>query len=181
MDSMKWEIIKSCYPLLSKWLKVRMDHVRMPSGHEMEDFYVIESSDWVNVIAITDDNHFVLEKQYRHGIQKVCYETPAGCVDAGEDPMVAAKRELFEETGFGSGSWEYFSYTAPNASGMNNYAHTFIARGVSKIAQPYTEASEDIEVVIVSKKELLALLESHCIIEADLVAALYQYLYEYER
>lgn len=56
----------------------------MPSGLEIPDFYVEELPDWVNVIAITKDGLFVIEEQYRHGIQKVCFELPAGELEPGE-------------------------------------------------------------------------------------------------
>lgn len=58
----------------------------------------------MNVIAITDESRFVLEKQYRHGLGKTCYEIPAGVIEEGESPLEAAKRELQEETGYSEGT-----------------------------------------------------------------------------
>ena len=58
------------------YLTVRKDCVKMPSGEVNDEFYVLEYPDWINVIAITDDGQFVLEKQYRHGLGKTCYEIP---------------------------------------------------------------------------------------------------------
>lgn len=60
---MKWEVLKRQYLLKTKWLTVRQDHVRMPSGAEMNDYYVLEYPDWINVIAITEDGKFVIERQ----------------------------------------------------------------------------------------------------------------------
>lgn len=57
---MKWEILSSDYLLKSKWLTVRKDYVRMPSGIEMDDYYVLEYPDWINVIAITEDGENLL-------------------------------------------------------------------------------------------------------------------------
>ena len=59
---MNWKTLKSSYAFICPWLRVRKDHVRLPSGVEMEDFYVVESNDWVNVIAITEDGEGNLEK-----------------------------------------------------------------------------------------------------------------------
>ena len=47
--------------------------MRMPSGMEMDDYYVLEYPDWINVIAITDDGKFIIEEQYRHGTQSIDY------------------------------------------------------------------------------------------------------------
>ena len=94
----KWIILSSDYPLKSKWLNVRKDHIRMPKGVELDDFYILEYPDWINVIAITEDGKFVLERQYRHGTQTVEYEICAGVIEKGEEPLAAAQRELFEET-----------------------------------------------------------------------------------
>ena len=174
---MKWQTLKSSYPFKSKWLTVRKDHVRMPLGHEMDDFYVVESPDWVNVIAITKDGQIVLERQYRHGLQQICIEIPAGSVEPSESALDAGKRELLDETGYSGGEWIPFGNYAPNASGMNNLSHTFIANGVEKIGKPCLEISEDIEVFLASKEELKELLESEQIIEADLMAPLWRYLY----
>ena len=77
---MNWKTLKSSYAFLCPWLRVRKDHVQLPSGVEMDDFYVVESNDWVNVIAITENGLFLIEEQYRHGVGQVCFELPAGNV-----------------------------------------------------------------------------------------------------
>lgn len=76
----------------------------LPNGVVVPDFYVTESSDWVNVIAITTVGMFIIEEQYRPGIQNVCFELCAGMVDESETPIAVAKRELLEETGFSGGN-----------------------------------------------------------------------------
>ena len=83
---MKWEVLNKTYLLKEKWLTVRRDHVRMPSGVEMDDYYVLEYPTWINVLAITKDGRFVLEKQYRHGTQSIDYELCAGTCEPDEEP-----------------------------------------------------------------------------------------------
>lgn len=173
---MNWKTIKSSYAFICPWLRVRKDYVRLPSGVEVDDFYVVESNDWVNVIAITEDGRYIIEEQYRHGIGRICFELPAGNVSKGENPLDAAKRELKEETGFAGGTWIHFCTSAPNASGMNNYCHTFLAKGVRKVTEPQLESSEDIRVHLKSQSEIEELLITDSIIEAVMQAPLWRYV-----
>lgn len=128
----RWNILNSTYAFVCPWLKVRKDNVKLPSGLEIEDFYIVEANDWVNVIAITEEGKFLIEEQYLPGCQKICFELPAGNVEVGETPLYAAQRELLEETGYTGGVWMPFGIYIPNTSGMNNLCHTFIARGGAK-------------------------------------------------
>lgn len=175
---MIWKTLKSSYAFLCPWLKVRQDYVQLPSGVEMDDFYVIEANDWVNVIAITDDNHFIIEEQYRHGLGRVCIELPAGNVSEGEDPLDAAKRELLEETGYAEGKWSHFCTTAPNTSGMNTLCYTYIAKDVKKISEPHLESTEDIKVQLLTMDEILQLLKTDSIIEGVMQAPLWRFIYD---
>lgn len=176
---MNWKTLKSSYVFLCPWLRVRKDHVQLPSSFEIDDFYVIESNDWVNVIAITEFGHFIIEEQYRHGIGCVCYELPAGNVSKGESPLEAAQRELQEETGYAGGEWTSYYISAPNASGMSNYCHTFLAKGVRKQTDTNLEKSEDIRVHLLNREELKRLLITGSIIEGVMQAPLWRYLLEY--
>ena len=61
--SKKWKMLGSKFLMKTKWLTVRQDHVMMPTGVEIEDYYVLEYPNWINVIAITEEGKFVLERQ----------------------------------------------------------------------------------------------------------------------
>lgn len=171
-----WELIESEYAFRCPWLKVRKDKVRVSKGIVIEDYYVVEASDWVNVIAITEDGRIIMEKQYRQGIRKICYELPAGMVEQDEEPLEAAKRELVEETGYSGGEWHLFGKYAPNASGMNNVCNTFIACGVKPQEQPRRDITEDICVSLMTEDEVRNLLEKNEIIEAVMAAPLWRFI-----
>lgn len=176
----KWIILSSDYPLKSKWLNVRKDKVRMPKGVELDDFYILEYPDWINVIAITEDGKFVLERQYRHGTQTVEYEICAGVIEKGEEPLEAAQRELFEETGYGGGEWNLYCITAPNPAAMTNKNYTFLAKGVKPISYQHLEKTEDIDVIVMSREDVKKILIEGKMMQGIMQAPLWRLFYEEE-
>lgn len=175
---MKWEILSSDYLLKSKWLTVRKDYVRMPSGIEMDDYYVLEYPDWINVIAITEDGKFVIERQYRHGTQSVDYELCAGTIENGETPIDAAKRELFEETGYKGGEWTLYCESCPNPAAMTNRNYTFLAKGVRYSGERHLEKTEDIEIHLMTYAEVKELVMNGEIKQGQMLAPLWKYIAE---
>ena len=171
----KWKTMESNYLYRHKYLTVRKDTVVTQAGAVITDFFVIENPDWVNVIAITDQGLFGIEEQYRHGIDKVGYEICAGMIEKGESPLEAAKRELREETGYGEGEWELFMQSTPNPSSMNNVNYTYLAKGVVKLGEPALEQTESIRVSLLTKDDVLRLLETDSISEGIMQAPLWKY------
>lgn len=133
----------------------------MSSGIEIPIFYVSEFPDYVNVIAITKDQKFIIiVEQYRHGIQRICFELCVGDIRLGEGPLLATQRELLEETGFYRGEWTFLESYAPNASGATNFCHSFLAKDVEKHTEQQLEITEDIKVHLLSEKELRIVIEN---------------------
>lgn len=86
----KWEVLHSEYLIQRPWLTARRDCVRLPNGVENDEYYVLEYPDWVNVIAITAEGKFLMERQYRHGLQWTGYEICAvqsQCFQPGVYPI----------------------------------------------------------------------------------------------
>jgi ADP-ribose pyrophosphatase len=93
------------------------------------DFYVIHPPDWVNVVALLPDDRVVLIEQWRHGVLHPTLEIPGGVIEAGEDPGLAAQRELAEETGYTASTWKKIGVVEPNPAIQSNRCHTYLAIG----------------------------------------------------
>lgn len=171
----KWEVLSSEHLFRRPWLTVRKDCVKLPTGQINDEFYVLEYPDWVNVIAITKDGDYVMERQYRHGLGVTCYEICAGVVEEGEPPLEAAKRELLEETGYAGGEWEEIMTVCGNSSTTNNYTHCFVARGVEKVAGQHLDRTEDIKVELLSREQVKELMDGNCLTQALMLAPLWRH------
>ena len=172
----KWEILGSEYLIKRPWLTARKDHVRMPSGVENEEYYVLEYPDWVNVIAMNTEGYFVLVRQYRHALRRTSIELPAGVVEQEDTSLLAAaQRELLEETGYGGGEWSEFMVLSANPATHNNLTHTFLARGVHLLGEQHLDATEELSVILLTAAELHDLLESGEIVQALMAAPLWKF------
>lgn len=175
-EDMKWKILQSEYIIRRPWLTARRDTVELPDGRVNDEYYILEYPDWVNVIAITKDGQFVMERQYRPGADRVCWEIPCGVIEKGETPLEGAMRELLEETGYGNGEWSRLMSISANPGAMTNFTHCYLATGVEKIAEPHLDANEDLQVTLFSREELEELMANDEMYHAQMAAPIYKYL-----
>jgi ADP-ribose pyrophosphatase len=112
----------------------------------------------VVLVPVTDDNRLLLVEQYRTPVRARVIELPAGLVgdlDDREEPlMVAARRELLEETGYEAHDWTLL-LECPSSSGMSDEIITFLlARGLSQCGPGGGDESEDIQVHCIAVSEV---------------------------
>lgn len=173
-----WKVLDRTYLYRDAWLTARKDRVQLPNGNIIPNYYILEYPNWVNTIAITKDQKFIFVRQYRHGIEEVRYELCAGVCDKEDaSPLESARRELWEETGYGNGHWSPFMVMSANPSTMNNLTYTFLATDVEPISAPHQEATEDLSIHLLTRKEVLDLLRTDQIRQSLHAAALWKYMF----
>jgi 8-oxo-dGTP pyrophosphatase MutT (NUDIX family) len=146
-----------------------------PEGGQARPFYVLDMPEWINVIALTDDERIPMVRQYRFGIETLTLEIPGGMCDPGEEPLVAARRELREETGFEADEWSPLGWVHPNPPIQNNRCHTFLARGARRVGEPRPDDNERIEQVMLPLAEIPERIASGEITHALVIAAFQLY------
>lgn len=102
----------------------------MPDGRSI-DFEVVRHAPATAVLAIDERGQVILVHQFRHALGTQIWEIPAGILEAGEDPLACAQRELREETGYSASEWTSLGqmYTAPGF--CDEVIYLFLARGLS--------------------------------------------------
>jgi ADP-ribose pyrophosphatase len=146
------EVLSSRPVYEGKIVTMRVDEISLPQGG-VATREVVEHPGAVVIIALDDQDNVYLVRQYRHAIRRMLLELPAGTLEPGEEPLVAAMRELREEVGLVAEQWTYLGSFFSSPGFANEHLHVFLARELSqKEAEP--DYDEDLTVVRTSLSEL---------------------------
>jgi ADP-ribose pyrophosphatase len=150
-----WKTLRSELVFDHKWYQLRRDHVELPGGQVLDDYFVSVRPEVVLTFPLTADNQVVFVRQYKHAAGQILLELPGGVVDVGEtSKLAAARRELLEETGYDSDQVEFLAEVLDNPTKDTNTISYFLARNVRPVAEQDLDETENIEVVLVPLAEV---------------------------
>jgi ADP-ribose pyrophosphatase len=155
---------------------IRSDMKVSPRTGKEHDFYVIDSVNWVNVIATTPDNQLVMIEQYRHGSNTVELEIPGGMLDAKDaSPEAGGIRELREETGYEGEQPKIIGEIFPNPAIMSNTCFTIWVKDCKCKHPVEWDHGEDLITRLVPWDEIPKLVATGKIRHSLVVVALYHF------
>ena len=174
-DIQPWPLKGSEIAADFKIFKVRSDQRTSPRTGDDHSFFVIESVDWCNVVALTANDELVMVEQYRQGTNLIELELPGGMIDPGETPAETAPRELREETGYAGDAPKPIGCVYANPAIMNNKVHTVMIRNVQLKHDTNLDDGEDVAARLVPLADIPGLIADGTISHSLMVAALYRF------
>ncbi len=142
-----------------------------PESGKHGEYVYLDSSSWVNVLALTERNEVVMIEQFRHGLATITLEVPGGIIDPGESPEQAGLRELREETGYAGDEAQLIGSVSTNPAIMNNWCSTVIVKPADQRGEVELDPSEEIAVRLVPLDRVDDLIRAGIIHHAMVVAA----------
>ena len=136
------------------WLTVEHHVVELPDGRVIPDWPWVTTPDYINVVAVTEDEHFICFRQVKYGIDGDTLAVVGGYIEQGEEPLEAAKRELLEETGYEAPDWiSLGSYLVDPNRGIAT-GHLFLARSARYVTQRNADDLEEQELLLLTREEI---------------------------
>ena len=181
-----WEEVSTEHIVEDEWIDFRKSVYRFPDGRDIGPFYTYSRKDYVVIVASDENGRLICVKQFRQGINEITTEFPAGGIErkdgreyaksrASGDPgvcgdsdasgdaeaaLLAAKRELREETGYESDEWEFLLTVPSNATIADNYAHIFMASNCRKVYGQDLDDTEFVGIVTRAPEEIEELIKA---------------------
>jgi ADP-ribose pyrophosphatase len=178
---------------MEKWIKKKEEELfrrrifsvkDIECYHPVKDvthkFFTLQSPDWINVVAKTADDRFIMVRQHRLGTDEITLETPGGIVESGESPDLTARRELLEETGYEAGEIRLMKKLSVNPAIFNNYIYFYFAGNCRKTSAQALDLAEDIEVATYTGPEIVEFIGNGTINHTLIVTAYYLYFFNGE-
>ena len=171
MEDCSWRTLGRNYLYKNPWCAFRVDEVELPGGARIE-YGVLEGGGFAAVVPITDGGEVVLVRQWRQPLETFTLELPSGGVDLGEEPERAARRELFEETGYRAQTLEHLTSVHTSTGRSTEVCHLFRCEAVRDERGPLPEPTEFIRVVELPFGEALRMASDGAIVDAPTVLGL---------
>jgi 8-oxo-dGDP phosphatase len=127
------QLVRSTPRFTGRVLSVRTDVVDLGDGQRVERDIVMHPGA-VGIVAVDDELRVLLIRQYRHPVGALLWEPPAGLLDVeGEQPLEAAARELFEESGYQARTWSVLVDVFTSPGGSDEAARIYLARDLTEV------------------------------------------------
>lgn len=173
---LSWELVENREDRKYGLFSVNIHKSRSPRTGQMHEFQVLESPDWVAVIAVTPDNQVVMVRQFRHGTGELSLEPPGGLVKEGQAPEQSAREELEEETGYQAEALDFLGWMHPMPAIFANRFYVYLARNVTPTGRLNPDETEEVETVLVPLDQIRDYIRSGRITCSVQIAALYLFL-----
>ncbi|MGB5595976.1 MAG: NUDIX hydrolase [Crocosphaera sp.] len=174
MSIQKWKILKSDFIVDNQWCRVRQDKVELSNGTIIDDYFVNVRPEIALILPITPNKEIVFVRQYRHGVQDILLELPAGTFEPQkEDSFTAAKRELEEETGYIAQELILMKTIYDNPVKDDNKIHIFLGLNAEKTGKIELDITEEIEVILVPIEDVVNKIMSGKICVAGTIATIF--------
>ncbi|MFN2236219.1 MAG: NUDIX hydrolase [Anaerolineales bacterium] len=130
-----------------KFLTVEKHVIELPDGRVIDDWSWIITPDFVLVVAVTPDQKFLCFRQTKYAVEGLTLAPVGGMIEPGEDPLIAARRELLEETGYQAEEWTFLGRYARMANRGGGTGYLYLARGAQFVSEPVSDDLEQQELL----------------------------------
>ena len=144
----------------NQFLSVESHTIQLPDGKIIDDWSWVLTPDYVNVVAITEDETFLCFRQTKYSIDGLTMALPGGYLEPGEAPLIAAQRELLEETGYEAPDWTSLGSFPVDGNRGAGTAHLFLAQGARRVAGINADDLEEQEFLLLSRQAVEAALQA---------------------
>ena len=191
-EELRWELVEEKHIIQDAWIDFRANIYRLPNGVEFGPVYNFSKHSFSIVVAVDTQGRYICVRQYRHGIDKITTEFPAGGIEfqknsdvpyitaentiaSEEDALEAAKRELLEETGYTSDNFVHLYTTPANATLASNNVHIYAALDCVKKTGQHLDETEFLNVELLTEDELKERIFGGNFLQSQHVLAWYLY------
>lgn len=169
----KPRILEQIITAKSRLFTVESLKLRFSNGQERNYERLIGSGrKAVMVVAMLDDNTVLLVREYAAGLHDYHVSLPKGLVEAGEDVLSGANRELMEETGYGARRLQELKPFSLSPGYMTHTTHVVLAQDLYE-AKLEGDEPEPLDVIPVALDNLMQFIEREDVSEARSIAALF--------
>lgn len=177
----KWKILSEEDVSPSPWFPILRHVVQLPNAKIIDDYFISPFGNAVMVLPFTKNGEIVLVKQYKHGLGEILIELPAGFQQENKSIEESALAELSEETGIQTSihNLEFIGQISNNPTKTNQITHGFLARDLEFNSVQKFDSTEDIEVLVINPKEVLAMISRGELWTGDSVSMILKALMKY--